>query len=631
MNANAISESENTNEQIMATVQCKKCQMHKMKDAFEKDRSICKQCRYIQKSESVAKKPKVETGKPCDECSKEFNKDEFKYKADKNRYNNICKSCFNAKGYSQKSRANKRKMDEVGYLQNAKEAQQAFRDKDIAITDEKRCTYRNKPEIKIKEINKSARDRGLSFHEDDFEKMQEKLSRPCTYCNNSAEIKINGLDRIDNSRGYSDANTLPCCKICNYMKGSLTLTEFLERIKKIYENKTDLCTIKFQDKIDGVARQPLVNSTKSESEKASFAITSDIPKFPNAHGRKIAIYDNETKKIGKMFNTITHLCDILHVPHTSGWAKLKNKENIWLQPNWRVKYSELNDCVSAETSIYFDDCLNNQNKSKINNKKIESEASSNFTNNCPEFNDDHGQKLIISAETSMYNDECLNNQKKDRDPWTPEESYDFTNDRLEFNDDHGQKLFALTETSMHNNECQKKIQKSEPSKKKSNYFTDGRPTSNDGFHGRKIVIYDRGTNKIGRIFNTIAHLCDILHMQHTTGWYKLKNKENIWLQPNWCVKNFESNDCILEETALYFEKCLNNHNENANIKFFTKKLKFYAEKEDKKYAFKSLSKMSEFLKTPTRTINNFFNIKNYKSSDETKIEFNDFILISVYE
>jgi hypothetical protein len=43
----------------------------------------------------------------------------------------------------------------------------------------------------------------------------------------------NGIDRLDNNRGYEENNVVSCCKLCNTMKFTLTLNEFRVRIRKI--------------------------------------------------------------------------------------------------------------------------------------------------------------------------------------------------------------------------------------------------------------------------------------------------------------------------------------------------------------------------------------------------------------
>lgn len=49
-------------------------------------------------------------------------------------------------------------------------------------------------------------------------------------------IETNGIDRINNSIGYTKENTVACCKTCNQMKSNLSLDLFLTKINKIHNN-----------------------------------------------------------------------------------------------------------------------------------------------------------------------------------------------------------------------------------------------------------------------------------------------------------------------------------------------------------------------------------------------------------
>jgi hypothetical protein len=73
------------------------------------------------------------------------------------------------------------------------------------------------------------------------------ISQPCYYCNSdpaneygsnmyNENVTYQGIDRIDNSRGYTVDNCRPCCKFCNMSKSTQTETEFLERIERIYNH-----------------------------------------------------------------------------------------------------------------------------------------------------------------------------------------------------------------------------------------------------------------------------------------------------------------------------------------------------------------------------------------------------------
>ena len=58
---------------------------------------------------------------------------------------------------------------------------------------------------------------------------------PCVYCGKETidGVKRNGIDRMDNSVGYTLSNCMPCCEVCNYMKQSLDPHTFVERCSQI--------------------------------------------------------------------------------------------------------------------------------------------------------------------------------------------------------------------------------------------------------------------------------------------------------------------------------------------------------------------------------------------------------------
>ena len=79
---------------------------------------------------------------------------------------------------------------------------------------------------------------------------------PCNYCgvNHSREIEdrlceskdkkkfsdyillINGIDRIDPSKGYTSSNSVPCCSKCNFAKHTMQEQEFFEWVEKVYNH-----------------------------------------------------------------------------------------------------------------------------------------------------------------------------------------------------------------------------------------------------------------------------------------------------------------------------------------------------------------------------------------------------------
>jgi hypothetical protein len=66
-----------------------------------------------------------------------------------------------------------------------------------------------------------------------FEDYESIVSRQCYYCNGMEEKGFNGIDRNDQTKGYIVDNCLPCCTMCNYVKGSLHSSGFIKRVQHI--------------------------------------------------------------------------------------------------------------------------------------------------------------------------------------------------------------------------------------------------------------------------------------------------------------------------------------------------------------------------------------------------------------
>lgn len=57
------------------------------------------------------------------------------------------------------------------------------------------------------------------------------MKQSCNYCGNAEGY--NGLDRVDSSLGYLKTNTVPCCKMCNWGKNTLSTTAYIEHCEKV--------------------------------------------------------------------------------------------------------------------------------------------------------------------------------------------------------------------------------------------------------------------------------------------------------------------------------------------------------------------------------------------------------------
>lgn len=86
-----------------------------------------------------------------------------------------------------------------------------------------------------KQYRYSAKKKGLDWALTD-EQFFALIEQPCHYCGSppqriakvsrNGEYICNGVDRLDNAAGYTAENCVPCCRICNHAKATMTVAEF---------------------------------------------------------------------------------------------------------------------------------------------------------------------------------------------------------------------------------------------------------------------------------------------------------------------------------------------------------------------------------------------------------------------
>ena len=67
----------------------------------------------------------------------------------------------------------------------------------------------------------------------EFDDFCNIINTNCYYCGVLQEQGFNGIDRKESNKHYSLDNSVSCCQICNYIKGSLDYDIFLKRIEHI--------------------------------------------------------------------------------------------------------------------------------------------------------------------------------------------------------------------------------------------------------------------------------------------------------------------------------------------------------------------------------------------------------------
>ena len=72
------------------------------------------------------------------------------------------------------------------------------------------------------------------------EQIKHMLKQDCFYCSKKiTALNYNGIDRIDNNKGYTVKNTRACCWLCNRMKLDKNVCDFIQCVFNIYYYSID--------------------------------------------------------------------------------------------------------------------------------------------------------------------------------------------------------------------------------------------------------------------------------------------------------------------------------------------------------------------------------------------------------
>lgn len=198
--------------------------------------------------------------KICSRCKQKLPVERFgKSNSSKDGYYCYCKDC------AKKYREENRERDKQRYLQNRdyilaykkeyakknaekiKKAQKDYREANREELSQKQKERQQKNKAKYyyakhklngrySTYKTNANKRGKSF-DLTIEQFEEITSKPCHYCGEYdvyEDMRFTGVDRVDTNNGYNVKNCVPCCKVCNSMKSNYNVSEWLEKIKKIY-------------------------------------------------------------------------------------------------------------------------------------------------------------------------------------------------------------------------------------------------------------------------------------------------------------------------------------------------------------------------------------------------------------
>ncbi len=112
------------------------------------------------------------------------------------------------------------------------------RRRSLGILEQKKASP---PDVRCREI-RAAVDKYQSTSKGRFNALRRNASARdikvllglCHYCGGSLPKTGAGVDRLDSKLDYIVENAVPCCALCNFIKGKVSSDLFLQQIEKIY-------------------------------------------------------------------------------------------------------------------------------------------------------------------------------------------------------------------------------------------------------------------------------------------------------------------------------------------------------------------------------------------------------------
>jgi hypothetical protein len=237
-----------------------------------------------------------------------------------------------------------RKIAKVGiteYLKQNAEMAKKWRennpDKMIEANEHKKTDKKQNYNIYKRTANLKQLDFSISFEE--YLLLTEK---ECYYCNMIQQSGFNGIDRKDQTLGYELNNCVSCCKMCNYIKGSLYEQTFLKRITHILSHNNIICGQFYPNSFSN-HKATSYNGYKSRANKKQIDFEINETEFHN-------IISNPCYLCGKK-NSETHSNGIDRIDNSIGYI-ISNLQTCCGECNYMKKDYNIDDFMNKLKMIY---------------------------------------------------------------------------------------------------------------------------------------------------------------------------------------------------------------------------------------------------------------------------------------
>lgn len=160
----------------------------------------------------------IDECKTCTQCKVEYpaTEDYFQKVAGyKNGLRSICRACENIKN----------KMYYAAHIEEKHKYYKDYRLQNLEQTKSTKKKFNSSLKGKFAEYKSNAKRKKRIF-ELTLTEFESIVISECFYCGATAFL-YNGIDRIDNSQGYTLENSVSCCAQCNWSKRHLTKDQYI--------------------------------------------------------------------------------------------------------------------------------------------------------------------------------------------------------------------------------------------------------------------------------------------------------------------------------------------------------------------------------------------------------------------
>jgi hypothetical protein len=215
------------------------------------------------------------------------------------------------------------------------------------------------------------------------EVFESLVMKPCYYCGIIQDKGFNGIDRTNQSIGYIQDNCVSCCKMCNYLKGSLNDKTFVNRVEhilnysKIIEGK---CFPELFSNHIGSSYNTYINRAKNKNIEWSLTkeqfieITNKVcylcgKKTDNNHKNGIDRIDNNQGYVAENVKPCCGECNYMKKNYNIDELFVKFKmiyDNFNKKSDFIEKINEITDGVDNKIIVK----INKKTKQQINEEGV---------------------------------------------------------------------------------------------------------------------------------------------------------------------------------------------------------------------------------------------------------------------